>query len=320
MQIKHTEVFNSLAIPPPDFRSTVDFYPLCNDKVFKEIFSQPEFMEELKLLTYAALAKDGYNLADIREIDYAKTEFTAPHAGGKTPRFDINLDVIVAGGEQKYINIEMQRRPTTDYRERAEYYISVAVVDSLESGRLYSERPDISGIHLLNYEMFKNSVPDKYLYTFRFREDDDHELVLPLTPKIHFVELPKIRAMSQEKIAANPMLSVLKLISLEEKEKFMEQIQTNSSVGRLANAVLEFNRDTENVKRINYTELLLKQEGMRERAFGRQEGKVEGVLEGIAKITKAISMLQAGKSPESVAEGVDLPLSQVCQLQSQLQS
>jgi predicted transposase/invertase (TIGR01784 family) len=159
--------------------------------------------------------------------------------------------------------------------------------------------------------MFKNPDPNKYRYTFRFREDDNHDLVLPLTPKIHFVELPKIRAMSQETIADNPMLSVLKLTSLEEKEKFMEHIQTNSSVERLANAVLEFNRDTENVRRINYTELI----AAREREEGILLGKMEGKAEG--KLEMALSFLREGLSPEMVAKCSQLPLQQVIQMRPQ---
>ena len=305
MQLKHTEAFNSLAIPPSEFQPTVDFYPLCNDKVFKEIFSQPMFVEELKLLALVALAKDGYSLTDIQEIGYAKTEFTAPHAGGKAPRFDINLDVVMTNGDNKYLNIEMQRKFATDYRERAEYYISVAVVDSLESGRLYNERSDIVGIHLLNHNMFKNADPNKYQYTFRFREDDDHSLVLPLTPKIHFVELPKIRAMSQETITNSPVLSVLKLISLEKKEEIMEYAQTNPPAQGLVDGVMAFNRDADNVKRVNYTELMVARE--------RIEGRAEGVLE------TAMSMLQKGLLPELVAECTKLSLSRVRQLQTQLQ-
>lgn len=300
MQLKHTEVFNSLATPPPDFKPTADFYPLCNDKVFKEIFSQPEFMDELKLLAYVALAKDGYELSDIQEIGYAKTEFTSPHAGGKAPRFDINLDVIMSNGEGKYVNIEMQREPTTDYGERSEYYISVAVVDSLGAGGLYNDRPDIEGIHLLNHKMFKNLDPNKYQYTFRFREDDDHNLVLPLTPKIHFVELPKIRSMSHDEVAENPILSVLKLISLEKKEEIMEYAQTNPPVERLVGGVMEFNRDSENVRRVNYMELLLKQEGARE----RQAEKIKNAKNALAK----------GIPPQLVSEIFGLSIERVKKL------
>lgn len=126
------------------------YYDLTNDMAFKKIFS-----DKVKLidLLNSILKLEGQNR--IQDLDYLVTEQLPLFLNGKASLFDLKVR------DQKglwYI-VEMQKKTTTDYLNRAQLYGCHSYVSQLEQGMMHKDLLPVVVISIIGTTVFPNEIP-----------------------------------------------------------------------------------------------------------------------------------------------------------------
>lgn len=117
------------------------------DIIFKKFFTENEDL----LYSFVASMLD-IPQNSISEIKITNPELPPETLSGKFSRLDLNMKV-----DDRLVNVEIQVKNDTDYRDRTLFYWAKLYSSELKSGEDYSELKQTITINIINFNMFGKS-------------------------------------------------------------------------------------------------------------------------------------------------------------------
>lgn len=265
------------------------------DVVFKHLFTSADSKDILTDFLASVLDIDP---EDITNITILNTELAPEIVDHKYSRLDLLIEV-----EGRLINVEIQVKPFSDYRERTLFYWAKVFTMELKRGQTYKDLKQTISINILDYNMFDC---EECHSIFQLREVTRNEL---LTDKCRFdfLELPKASTDSRQIKRLRRWLNFFNLKSEGDADMIA---QANDEVMNKAVFIL---------KQMSADEKMQEIARIRERALhdeasyiadatakGRAEGRAEGIEEGMAKgiaegmNTIIFKMREAGMTEDAI--------------------
>ncbi|MBO5729995.1 MAG: Rpn family recombination-promoting nuclease/putative transposase [Treponema sp.] len=236
----------------------------------------------------------------------------------------IIMDVFLRD-ENRIINVEMQTGHKKELPKRSRYYQSVADVSTTSTGTKYRDLPENILIFICTFDPFDRDFPR---YTFQYICNEDKRLKL---------KDGSLRIFLNTKAT--------ELSTLDQKlQAFYHYLQEGVAESSLTQEI--FNKITtlknNSIERRLYMTLALKMADIEYDAYesgfergheaglqvGIQQGIEQGIERGVERglergahqkaLETAKNLLSMGLSPEQVAQGTNLPLETVQQIQSSL--
>ena len=189
------------------------------DIVFKKIFIENEDL----LQDFLANMLD-IPVKDIVDIEIKNTEIQPDSPDGKVSRLDLNMTV-----NEMRVNVEIQVRKQTDYKERSLFYWSKLFTFDFKSGDPYRKLKKTITINLIDFNMFSS---DKNYHTEIVPVIKGTDTVFSDKMSIHFFELRKV---GRELNADDRKKIWLQFINADKKEEF--KMLENSNIPEISKAV-----------------------------------------------------------------------------------
>ena len=296
-------------------------YLPTNDLLFHKLFTSKDTNHILKAFVRDVLGEEFETLTprDTYHIDSYKQSLEDENKLKYT-----EVDVLAASNDGTQVTIEMQVRSHDFFRERAVFYLSAAYAspygdedaEAFEEDNQFSTLRAAYGINIIDFHMFPRD--EDALQNISYHNDKTHR--------------PFLGSQGQK---------IHRLCFLSLKNKNIEpdspvyHWQQFFKTGQVAEHAPQYLKDAQ--KKVNYYSLNEEEKKMimrvdkgrairnaelsTARREGREEGKKEGRKEGQAenKVETAINFLKMGLSPEQVAQGTDLSIEQVKELERQLE-
>ena len=264
------------------------------DIVFKKIFIENEDL----LQDFLANMLD-IPVKDIVDIEIKNTEIQPDSPDGKVSRLDLNMTV-----NEMRVNVEIQVRKQTDYKERSLFYWSKLFTSDFKSGDPYRKLKKTITINLIDFNMFSS---DKNYHTEIVPVIKGTDTVFSDKMSIHFFELRKV---GRELNAGDRKKIWLQFINADKEEEF--KMLENSNIPEISKAVRvirDMSADTRMREAARQREkelhdhaswmedgiMMGREQGLAEgmakgRAEGMAEGKAEGKKEAISEMIKQLRL------------------------------
>ncbi len=243
--------------------------------------------------------------SSIREIMINNVELAPEYFNQKFSRLDLKLNV-----DDRIVNVEMQVNNEGFFKERTLFYWSKLYSEELSAGEEYGVLKKTICINIINFNLFSC---DDYHSHFRILESERNEL---LTDKfsIHFFELKKLSRSRKHK----RMEDWLNLINAETEDELMS-IQQTTEIPEVQDTIVmlrQLSADEKIRQEVHYREKLLHDEATalcNARREGIEEGRAEGRAEGedLKETEIIIKLLKKGKTPEQIADDLDISVQRV---------
>jgi len=238
------------------------------------------------------------------ELEFLNTE-VAPDADGEKA---IRLDLLVRADDGKIVDIEIQSGVASELEQRAVFYVSRLVSESVLAGRRFASLPECIVIFIIEGEYFREKGAAHRAFEFcqtnpakAAETAGGHERLHPAAPKLHFIELGRLVSSRSKE---DPIL--------QRWVDFMLP-QSVADWERVAGEFAMFSELKKKVERYSADDKLAMQQRAIDEARvaqalemggalrrGREEGRAEGLAEGIQqgiereRIANARAMLERG--------------------------
>lgn len=234
------------------------------DIIFKAIFAKEE-NEDLLHSFLSSVLEIPYE--SIKKIIVQNSEILPETITGKFSRLDLKLQV-----DDKLVNVELQVKNESDFKDRALFYWSKMYSGELKSGDEYGDLKQSISINIINFNMF--DCPE-YHSLFKVMETTRHE-VLSEKCAIHFFELKKVNKKVNKD---NRMELWLQLINAESEEELDMLKETNVSEIQKAVMIIHKMSDDEKIQEA----ARLREKALHDEATALGHARREGVAEGRAE-------------------------------------
>ena len=232
------------------------------DIIFKKLFTENEDM----LYSFVASMLD-IPQESISEIKITDPELPPETLSGKFSRLDLSLKV-----DNRLVNVEIQVKNDTDYRDRTLFYWAKLYSSELKSGEDYSELKQTITINIINFNMFSGSD----YHTEVAAMIKGTEEVFSDKFGIHFFELKKV---GRKPNPHNSRELWLQFINADSEEDLEMISQTNVPIMQKAvNVIYDMSEDTK-IREI----ARLREKALHDEASALKNAKAEGEAIGIAK-------------------------------------
>jgi len=135
------------------------------------------------------------------ELEFLNTE-VAPDADGEKA---IRLDLLVRADDGKVVDIEIQSGGAAELEQRAVFYVSRLVSESVLAGRRYESLPECIVIFIIEGEYFREKGLAHRAFEYCQTNVDEPTKAAggqmrlhPAAPKLHFIELGKLVSSSSK--------------------------------------------------------------------------------------------------------------------------
>ena len=198
----------------------------------------------------------------------------------KFSRLDLSLNV-----DNKLVNVEIQVKTDTDYRDRTLFYWAKLYTSELKSGEVYSSLKQTITINIINFNMFEgNDYHTEVAAMIKGRNE-----VFSDKFSMHFFEL--------KKISKNPKTSReqwLQFINADSEEDF-EMVEATSMpiIQKAVKVIYDMSEDT------RIRELArMREKALHDEASALRQAKDEGKSEGVAMVIE--KMKASGMTEEQI--------------------
>lgn len=235
------------------------------DIVFKTLFTTKDSSDILTDFLAAVLDIDA---DDIRDIQIQNTELMPDTIEQKYSRLDIAMKL-----DDKLINVEMQMKKFTDFKERVLYYWSKLYTRDLKEGDPYRNLRQTISINILDFSMFDC---EECHSVFRLREEKRNEL---LTDKCRFdfLELPKVETDSSMQVKR--LRKWLRFFNMKTEEDAEMLAGTNDRIMNKAVFILKQMSEDEKIREA----ARIRERALHDEASYIQDAIDEGMAKGMAK-------------------------------------
>ena len=217
---------------------------------------------------------------EVRDITYLETEKTIEaYFEGR----GIRLDVLVADDKGTHYNIEMQVRNTIGKStgkallpKRTRYYQGSIDTDMLQKGQNFDELPPLVLIFICAFDLFDQ---ERYLYEFKSRCTEDHELVLDNEVTVMF-----LNALGHRGNVSQLVKNFLQYVN--------DHVPKDDFTNEVEDEVVRLNHDKEVRREFMVLSTRLKDAEM----IGEEKGIKKGIKKGAEEKAQevAINMLKDG--------------------------
>ena len=261
------------------------------DIVFKKIFVENEDL----LQDFLANMLD-IPAKDITDIEIKNTEIQPDSPDGKVSRLDLNMTV-----NEMRVNVEIQVRKQTDYKERSLFYWSKLFTSDFKSGDPYRKLKKTITINLIDFNMFSS---DKNYHTEIVPVIKGTDTVFSDKMSIHFFELRKV---DRELNTGDKKKIWLQFINADKEEEFKMLEDSNiPEISKAVRVIRDMSADTRMREAARQREKELHdhaswmEDGI---MIGREQGLAEGMAKGKAEgkkeaISEMIKQLRLNNIPE----------------------
>jgi predicted transposase/invertase (TIGR01784 family) len=248
-----------------------------NDYVFKRLFAEaPELL--------VALINDlRPDLPDIASVEVLNPTIEPSELSGKY----IILDVLARDAEGHCYNVEVQVRRYGAWHKRGLFYLARTLGGQLNAGEDYQELRASVGLHLLDFDLFTATEPERQQAVWRFEMRDEHQpnVTLGNILQMNLIELTKADRLG---LPSGPLRAWITFFKHWQEELTMATV-AHEPVKQAMNRIRELSADEE-ARRLAFVreralrdEVSLLNEAKRE---GRQEGR-----EAVARNLIAMNLL-----------------------------
>ena len=271
---------------------TFEELTFTDDYIFKLVMEQPEIFKAVLGLILPEV--------EVEKLTSLETEkpFTVDYFFHGV-RFDV-----LAKGLEKFIDIEVQLLDTGELGERAMYYLSLLVAQSLKKGQSYKMLGESYVVFFCKADPFGQGLP---VYNFSMTCEENPALHLTKNARIIF-----FNAAVWDKFNNAQLASLLRYM------------MTGEVTGDVAHKIDTAVRAVKQNRMIKGGWGMFYERMVAERNEGFDKGMVQGFDKGMAqgfdrgsrdtKIATARSFLAMGLSAQQVAQGTGLPIDEVQQL------
>ena len=268
------------------------------DVVFKKVFGENKDI-------LSKFLSDVLEMPDIDpdDITVANQELVPDDTKGKFCRLDLKLKV-----KDDLINVEIQLRSQSDYRDRALFYWAKLFTSELESGKPYADLKKTITINILDFNLFEH---EQYSCKVIPVIEETNE-VFSDKFGIYFFELKKVSGLIDPKDQKNRKILWMQFLNAETKEAFDMINQTEvPEIRHAVNLVYDMSKDSVIRELVRTRERAMHDEASflaDARNEGKAEGRVEGRAEGIeigeenAKNRLIVKWRKQGKTEEEIAD------------------
>ncbi|GHU05306.1 transposase [Spirochaetia bacterium] len=262
--------------PPALPKLTIRLDPL-NDYLFLKVMGEKGDEEQLLGFLNAVLKRgSGKNRIVSVEILENKT-FTAEVIGDKSSILD--LRAVLADGSR--VNIEVQLRNLGNMDRRSLFYWSREYTRSLEAGRNYEELPNVVAINIVNFDFLPSM---DFHTTFHLWEDREKSLLLTDALEIHFLEMPKFKALRKKDIKNNELHRWLAWLDRDSPRELVEEIvKMDNAIGKAEERTAYVSSDKEALRAYEMRQMALS-DWTTANSHARREGMKEGKIEVAQKL------------------------------------
>lgn len=298
----------------PEFR-------LCNDSVFKEIFSK---VPNALIL----LVSDVFNLDYDAIKENTKIELASELSKTREKNKTTICDYVVKVGEYFRVNVEINKSYYKGLTERNLLYAGRLLSESIKKGENYSVFPKYR-IFQLNINTFRN-FNGKTLCKAKLL---DEETGTPLTEamSLYNLDIEKCYKIYYNKIACEPNISsrlikwgtILYTTDIDSIADIMgEDFMTKEDKEKILQFAYELDeneRTFTDEEMIQLTEWKMEAERLAAREQGNAEGHAEGRAEGIEQQLKetVIKMLNKNYSLEEISDITDLNKEEIMKIKEE---
>ncbi|GHU01035.1 transposase [Spirochaetia bacterium] len=208
--------------------------------------------------------------------------FTAEVIGDKSSILDIRA--VLEDGSR--VNIEVQLRNLGNMDRRSLFYWSREYIRSLEAGRNYEELPNVVAINIVNFDFLPSM---DFHTTFHLWEDREKGLLLTDALEIHFLEMPKFKALREKDIKNNELHRWLAWLDRDSPRELVEEIvKMDNAIGKAEERAAYVSSDKEALRAYEMRQMALS-DWTTANNHARREGGEEKAAE-IAQKLKAIGI------------------------------
>lgn len=233
------------------------------DVIFKKLFTENEDL----LHSFVASMLD-IPPESIKEIKISNPELPPETVASKFSRLDLSLKV-----DDRLVNVEIQVKTDTDYRDRTLFYWAKLYTSELKSGEDYGNLKQTITINIINFNMFDGD--DYHTEVAAMIKGKDE--VFSDKFSMHFFELKKI-----SKKPTSNREQWLQFINADSEEDF-EMVEATSMpiIQKAVKVIYDMSEDTKIRELARLREKSLHDEASALKQ-ATEKGKAEGRAEGIA--------------------------------------
>lgn len=246
------------------------------DIIFKKIFTENQDMLREFLSDILDIP-----ISSIQEIVITNPEIVPEAIDGKFSRLDLNLKV-----DNTLVNVEIQIKSETDYRDRCLFYWSKLYTSELKSGETYGKLKKAITINIINFKMFEgNDYHTEVVTTVKGTNE-----IFSDKFSMHFFELKKVG----KNIDSNNRKELWMQFLNADSEEDLEMLKQSNVpiITKAVSIIYDLSEDTKIREMARLREKALHDEASalaNAKAEGRTEGRAEGEASVVAKM-KAYGM------------------------------
>ncbi|MDR0908333.1 MAG: Rpn family recombination-promoting nuclease/putative transposase [Spirochaetaceae bacterium] len=205
-----------------------------NDFAFQKAMGEKGDEPQLMAFLNAVLERTGKgNIVELEILE--NKELPAEVVGGKMSK----LDVLAKLADGTKVNVEVQIKNEYNMEKRSLYYWSLKFTREFTSGSDYSELTPVVTINIIDFEYFK-SIKDFHT-SFHLWEDNHKKVKLTDACEIHFLEMPKFRALQEQGKTSfeNPLHRWLAYFDKNSPQEVIEEVIKMDAAIQKAQSVME---------------------------------------------------------------------------------
>jgi predicted transposase/invertase (TIGR01784 family) len=260
-----------------------------NDFVFKKLFAQaPTLLAEL---INAVRSTE----PPVQVIEVLNPTITPQELTGKF----IVLDVLAQDAAGRRYNIEMQARRDADWSARSIYYLARTLTQQLDGGDDYTRLKPVIGIHWLDFDLYEDA--DQAVWCFELRDRRCSHVRLGDELELNLIELRKADRLARDGAQSGVSTALAAWVTFMEhwqEEARMAQIDYPPVQQALAR-VRELSADEE-TRRLAFVRERAVRDERNALSGAREEGRLEGKLEGQAALLERLLARRFGPLNENV--------------------
>jgi len=252
------------------------------DLVFRKLFGSEENKDILLSFVNAVLEKE----VKIKDLTIKNPYNISSYITGKTSI----LDIKAVDEHDRWYDIEMQIAEQGFYGKRALYYWGKVFTDQVEKAEKLSDLRKTIGIHLLDFNYFRD---ERYLRRVVLKDFDTNDLYQELDyEELYFLEMSKFKKDYRDlKTVLDRWITFMNRAYELERGKVPEELRQEKEILR-AIEKLEIMYFDPAEKEIYEAERKLRMDHQEEvrtaQEKGRKEGRMEGIKEEKIKIAKSL--------------------------------
>ncbi|MFZ5985734.1 MAG: Rpn family recombination-promoting nuclease/putative transposase [Bacillota bacterium] len=255
-----------------------------NDYIFKRIMGEEESKEHLISFLNAVLdVDDRKKLVSLEIID--NKELTKEMIYDKSGRLDVRAKT--ADGMQ--VDIEVQLTNQHNMEKRTMFYWGKLFLEGIKQGDDYINLTKVITINILDFNFLDL---EKFHSKYHLWEDEEENYLLTDLIEIHFLEMPKFRALKEKDLKGNALHRWLKFFDKMLSEEELKELMEMDSAIKRAEKKLEYLSSDEHALALYRA----REDSLHERANMISSARLDG------KIEVAKEMLSSGLDIETISK------------------